>query len=661
MNKAKWIWFYGDFELYHNMLLMSRRISYEGYHKPMWEIASPVTNFLTVTKTAYIAKEETFSCTTNAELKHIKVSDGVWNEQKGVYILAPGEHTITVSVFKRSGFPAIYCEGDTFASDESWTCLYAKKKLPVGTSSLYTNKNDNPEVFKFAYERIYPVSSKVVDGGILYDFGKETCGKLVLEDIDPSVKNIDIVTGESPEEALDSVNAIICLHISVENGTYVSENAIAFRYIYIPGNVSLKLSADYEYLPLENKGSFRCNDEQINKIWDIASYTMHLNTREGYFDGIQRDRWIWSGDAYQSYMVNYYLTNDNESVKRTLLMLRGRDPIVEHINTIVDYSFYWIMGIWEYYFYSGDKTFVECVYGKMLTMMDYIMQRLDENGLYVVRERDWMFIDWSDFDKQSGPLSAEQILLAKAYEYMANCAALLDKKDDEKKFRALSADVLEKVLALYWDEEKGAFIDDYKTGNRNVTRHANIFALLYNVVDEAKCEKIIKNVIKNKDVQAITTPYFEYFELDAMCRIGEFKYMTDMLYSYWGGMLKLGATTFWEQFDPNESGLEHYAMYGEKFGRSLCHAWSSSPIYLLGRYALGVEPTSPGYKTFTVKPNLMCFKNIEGNVPTPFGTVYVKMDENKILVRADAEGGVLTVGSNEYSIPANEEIIVNIE
>ena len=39
---------------------------------------------------------------------------------------------------------------------------------------------------------------------------------------------------------------------------------------------------------------------------------MHLTTREFFIDGIKRDRWVWSGDAIQSYLMNYYLFFDNE-------------------------------------------------------------------------------------------------------------------------------------------------------------------------------------------------------------------------------------------------------------------------------------------------------------------------------------------------------------
>ena len=66
-------------------------------------------------------------------------------------------------------------------------------------------------------------------------------------------------------------------------------------------------------MPEEEKGTFRCNDEELNRIWEIGTYTMQLTTREFFIDGIKRDRWVWSGDATQSYLMNYYLFNDKRT------------------------------------------------------------------------------------------------------------------------------------------------------------------------------------------------------------------------------------------------------------------------------------------------------------------------------------------------------------
>ena len=434
---------------------------------------------------------------------------------------------------------------------------------------------------------------------------------------------------------------------------------MALRYVFIPDFGDYEFSLDFEYLPIPDKGEFHCDDELINKIWEVAAYTLHLNSREAFFDGIKRDRWVWSGDAYQSYFVNYYLMNDNDIVRRTQRILRGADPMTTHINTISDYTFYWISAMWEYYFHTGDIDFIRAMYETMLSTMDFVEGRLDEDGLYAKRRGDWVFVDWTTFfDKDAGPLCAEQMLLCRAYDCMAKVASLMEDEKTAEKYNALTKDLNEKINRLFWDEEKCAFIDAYTTGNRNVTRHANIFALLYNLTSDERKEKIIKHVIKNAEIPAITTPYFEFFELDAMCAIGEHQYMTDMLHSYWGGMLAHGATTIWEEYFPEKSRVENYAMYGQPYDKSLCHAWGASPIYLLGKYALGVRPTSPAYATYEVKPNLMCFGEFEGKVPAGNGIVSVKMTKETVTVLSDIAGGTLVLGDKTYTIEKDTELTV---
>lgn len=660
MKQSKWIWHPGDFELYHSMLLHNRRSKFGLYYAPMWRIDAPHSNVL-LYRIINLEKPETITVYSNTKDASVLVNNVRHPLGKTIH-LEPGRNFIKLAGFKNGGFPAFYCVGESFASDETWKIgSWGAKDLPAGTNEMYTELTDNPEVFKFSYEKIFPIAVENVTGGRLYDFGKETFGKLVLEHIAPEDISCTIICGESREEALDPENAVVHIDMQAENGSFTS-SSVAFRYIFIPEALtSYDFSALYEYLPLEDKGAFRSDNELVNKIWDVAAYTLHLNTREGFFDGIKRDRWVWGGDAYQSYFVNYYLMNDNDIVRRTQRILRGADPMTMHINTISDYTFYWIAAIWEYYYYTGDAKFLREIYLSMLSTMDFVMGRLDGDGLYEKRRGDWVFVDWTTyFDKDSGPMCAEQMLLCHAYDCMAKCAEVLDDAEQAEKFHALAADMNEKIEARYWDEEKGAFIDDYKTGNRNVTRHANIFALLYDLTTEEKKAKIIKNVIKNPEVPPITTPYFEFFELDAMCHIGDYQYMTDMLHSYWGGMLEQGATTFWEEYFPEKSRVENYAMYGQPYDKSLCHAWSASPIYLLGKYALGVRPTAPAYATYEVKPNLMCFGSLEGKVPALDGIISVKMDKESVTVLSELDGGTLVLGGKTYPIEKNKELCVKL-
>jgi hypothetical protein len=98
-------------------------------------------------------------------------------------------------------------------------------------------------------------------------------------------------------------------------------------------------------------------------------------------------------------------------------------------------------------------------------------------------------------------------------------------------------------------------------------------------------------------------------------------------------------------------------MYGDKFGKSLCHAWGASPIYLLGRYFLGIRPVTQGYSTFECTPDLGGLDWMEGTVPVPGGQVTVYMDKNVIKIKSDVEDGILVWNGKRIPLPASEIIL----
>jgi alpha-L-rhamnosidase len=366
---------------------------------------------------------------------------------------------------------------------------------------------------------------------------------------------------------------------------------------------------------------------------------------------------VWAGDDYQSARINKYLFADEEIEQRTLIGLVGKEPIEQHINTIIDYSLLWLISLHEHYVFYGNKDFLSRIYPMAQKLMDFCETRINADGFIEQRQRDWTFIDWSDIDK-TGAVAAEQMLLIRAYAAMWEIKSALGLDGDD--YKEKSVELTRKVNAYYWREDLGAFIDSYASGKEHVTRHANIFAVIYDIATDAQKESILKNVLKNDQITKITTPYFEGYELDALCKLGEFDAVEQMLTSYWGGMINLGATTIWEEFDPSMSGTEHYAMYGGRYEKSLCHAWGAGPIYLFGRYYLGVYPTDVGCSTFAVKPYLGGLDKFSGTAPINGGSVTVDIDRERVTVTATRDGGVLVLGDREYTLPANTPITVKL-
>ncbi len=649
--KSYWIWNYGDYEIFHSNRVNARRQEFGVDYPTFWKYYDVDRNVKFYTE---IETETDGNIKLFVNGKGCILVDGQRYATEKVILLQKGKHTLQISVVNLTGLPAAYIESDVCSTNNEWYTLENGAKKQVGFDIHYDCQEKNPESFPFAYEEKYPVSVQKYNDGVLYDFGKELFGFLYVSDVKAS-ESIHVSYGESLEEAVDVENSILFEDVSGENRYILRQRA--FRYIYLTGAENANIHAELEYLPIEYKGSFRCDDEDVNKIWDVCAYTLHLNMREVLTEAIKRDRWLWGGDAYQAFKFNNYLFFDKEIVRRSTIALRGKEPFNEHINTITDYSLYWVIGLHEYYVTYGDIEFIKNIYDKAVSLMEFCEAREDDKGFIVKKNNDWIFVDWSDIDKD-GAVCAEQMLYIAANKAMAALTRLVgaDPSSYEEKYSRL----IETTNKFFWKEEKGAYIDCYESGKNHISRHANVFAILYDVANEEQKAKIIENVLENDKITKITTPYFEGFELDVMGKIGHFDFIENVIKTYWKGMLDLGATTVWEEYNPNLSGAQHYEMYGNKYGKSLCHAWGASPIYLLGKYYLGVTPTSSGYETFEVKPYLGGFKFIDGVVPIKDGSVRVKLSKDKLSVVATKNGGTLIWAGKSYALEANKELNMNI-
>lgn len=677
-----WIWYPGDYEIWLGNRMNNRRTERGAFFPPFWKTDS---HYVVVEFSKQLNLSEPEEIFIAAEGKYnVKLDGKLQFGMLETLLLPAGTHNLNIKVWNQSTPPAIYVKGKTVNSDATWRVTYEDKewidesgKASDTSATIYMDAGcwnfdgatQLPSQFRLMRTLHQPTSRATQpEGGILYDFGKETFGYLTLKNL--SGKGIiDIYYGESPGEAKDKAYCETLDKLQLEAGQvtdlairqtsplsgieneYTLENSKAFRYVYIthePGVQIGEVSMQYEYLPEEYRGTFRCNDEELNRIWEVGAYTMHLTTREFFIDGIKRDRWVWSGDAIQSYLMNYYLFFDSESVKRTIWLLRGKDPVTSHSNTIMDYTFYWFLSVYDYYLYSGDRQFVNQLYPRMQTMMDYVLGRTNKNGMVEGMSGDWVFVDWADgyLDKK-GELSFEQVLFCRSLETMALCAGLVGDRTNQQKYEKLAATLKAKLETTFWNASKQALVHNSINGVQSdaVTRYANMFSVFFNYLTPEKQQAIKHSVLLNDSILRITTPYMRFYELEALCALGEQETVMQEMKAYWGGMLKEGATSFWEKYNPKESGTQHLSMYGRPYGKSLCHAWGASPIYLLGKYYLGVKPVKEGYKEFSITPVLGGLKWMEGSVPTPNGNIHIHMDRKMIKVRATEGKGYLTIKS----------------
>ena len=244
MKKARWIWYPGDYELYHSLLLHSRREDRAISLPSMWDLAVPYPR-INFDYEGEFPEAGSFRALSNGAMGQVQV-DGVRWPLNADIPLSAGKHAIRVALMKIGGLPSAYIDSPILVTGDHWSVNHsAGPNLTAACTPAYYEPEQNPEVFPFCYRRIDPVSVQEIDGGTLYDFGKELFGCLMIENA--SADNaLRLNYGESREEALDDLDATI--RRRAEGQTRYRQNSCAFRYVFCRqarGGDDLTVWADY--------------------------------------------------------------------------------------------------------------------------------------------------------------------------------------------------------------------------------------------------------------------------------------------------------------------------------------------------------------------------------------------------------------------------------
>ena len=684
-QEARWIWYPGDYGIWWGNEIQSQRLQWGGRLTPFWPLYEPHSRVL-FRRAVHLTADEPLEIGADGHATVCWHSPSGYHEGSailGKFTLPKDATAIEIKIQNNDRPPSVWVKGPHLVSDSEWkvgwtTTWDTDDDLPADSSARFTDPLTPPGLTRLPVERKNPVWSRETHGnGLLADFGEETYGYLRFKDI-RGKGAVRVIYAESESEALavDLANTkpgaldgweMLMLEEGAEMRRDIAHGFRCVHVIPVDGEVSVgALAMDRETKGLPVRGSFRCSDAELNEIWDVSVRTLELTCREVFIEGIKRDHWVWSGDAVQSFLMNYYVFGDYDGCRDTLWTLRGKDPVKCHLNRIMDYTFYWFDAVEKYRLYSGDPYIARQVYPRMKTLLEFALGRLDAAGRPVDRPGDWMFIDWAPepLHNTGGVTAFEQMLLVRALEATAALAKEVGAADDANAYLARAKKLRDEIVPRYWNEEKGGLLHLMKADgslDEQLTRYPNMFGLFYGYFDEAKRARVVKDVLLNDNVLKIQTPYMRFYELESLCSLGMQETVTKEIKSYWGGMLNLGATSFWELYNPSEKGVAHYAMYGRRYGKSLCHAWGASPTYLLGKYYLGVTPTQPGFAAYEVKPNLGGLEWIEGDVPAPFGRIHVKFDKKSVSVLSDGGKGVLVLPTGQrVDIPAGREISMPI-
>ena len=484
---------------------------------------------------------------------------------------------------------------------------------------------------------------------VLLDFGRELHGGLQIGSGGRSGKGtkVRVRFGESVAEAMAELGERNttndhAIRDSVIDLPWLGAREIGdtgFRFVRIDlveGTAALDFVRAISLMrPMERIGGFRCSDERLNAVWETAVRTVHLCCQEYLWDGIKRDRLVWMGDTHPETRSILTVFGAASVLSESLDYAAETTPAADAVmNGMPNYTLWWIRNVHDWWFYTGDRAYLAKHRDYLKTVLPRILKTVKPDGTQT-----WGgFLDWPTQHNAEACKEGTCGLLATT---LGDAAEMLRVTGDAE--LAAQCDAAVKLL-------KGRKPDP--CGSKQA-------AALLALGGLREPKEMFAEVLGKGGVAGVST-FYGYYMLEAMSAAGEDQRALDTVRDYWGAMLDMGATSFWEDFNvawtnnafridqlPVAGKKDIHGDYGEfcyvGFRHSLCHGWSSGPAAWLINHVLGARVTGEGGTEVEVKPFLGTLTWAEGALATAKGPVKIRVDRNSdgtLKVEVDAPKGV---------------------
>lgn len=482
---------------------------------------------------------------------------------------------------------------------------------------------------------------------------------------------------------------------------------------YTQSNGTVKVSSIdlkwYAFLgePDTYTGWFECSDETLTQYWFDAAYTNEMITAiftkntsdprdansptlDGKLvlqDGAKRDRDPYVGDIAVSGRTAYLTHHQTAVAARNVLADLGNHQrsdgwippasIDNYTLPLFDYPLWWVVSSWEYVLYTGDNEYSETYWLALVKLLDNWYPSVTNSSSGLLSKGLGGTEGYGDyaFLPRTGQVTYYNALYVYGLQNAAQWASSLGRSAEAQKWTSRAAAVSKAINADLWDAKVGAYLDSTNlTTSYNQTRHAqdgNGIAVLTGVAPTARASSAL-DYISNHMRQDYGNAFYDgplpgvdnatqrvyafisFFELQGrLLTKGLESSAIEEIHRLYGWMATHDPTiTDWEGIGPNGSPYEQGYT-------SMAHGWSTGIVSLLSNYVLGVMPTGPGFKTWSISPAPAGLTWAKGVVGTPHGDINVSwaIKGSSFEIQVNAPNG--TTGVLQLPFSQGQKVVVN--
>ena len=379
--------------------------------------------------------------------------------------------------------------------------------------------------------------------------------------------------------------------------------------------------------PVNYNSCFHSDLPMLERIWYTAAYDVRVNLKRDYMAAIlvdRGDRHSWTGDAYPTQAVSLTAFGNYDFVWQNMRYTAERG------NGIESFELYWVLGLADYYEYTGDKDGVRALLPQAVKRAEHAQEIFD-------KEVDLAFFGWDErlgagFEEPNLPGNRQSYRLL-AIQIWKALAALLTSLGEEKEAQKYEAYAVRRTKEL---RQTPGFYRAYGL-------HTAADAINAGVLTEKEVEELAARHFTNRVHRLSFSPFNQYFILQAMARAGYYDEAIDAVLNLYGGQIEYGGTAFFENYCPDWNAAigKNAPPPNSQCGyTSLAHPWGAGVLTWLSEEILGIRAQEPGFRSFVVRPHLgNRLRRIAGEQYTPQGVIAFSLDLEKCAAGLTVPGG----------------------
>ena len=409
-----------------------------------------------------------------------------------------------------------------------------------------------------------------------------------------------------------------------------------FRYVQVtgaPAGLPAKAFTATAYVyPFDTSlATFSSSNSNLNQVWQFTKNTIQAVNEDIYVDSWERERGEYEADDYLQLMANLYTGGD------ATLGTYSTQYLMANRTWPTEWPMYAIQSVHDTYLQTGDSSALAQDYtalqGKLpdkwfQASTGLIDKTTGDTGASSSTDDD--IVDWPAGDRDGYVFTQYDTVINaigyKSYTDMADLATALGRTADAAAYTAKADAIKTAVNARMWDAATGTYRDGLNSDGSPVDHdaiQAGVFAVAFGLASPSQAASVASYIDTRGMACSVYCAAFLFQALYAGDRsdVADALLTSTSTNSYMN-MIDQGAGATMEAWTP-----------AEKSNLTYSHPWAASPAFDIPQGMFGIDPTTPGYDTFDIKPQpgtvawaAITSPSVKGEIGAAYDTVPGRTD-----------------------------------